>query len=197
MRLSMTEFVDVVLKSGTPKVTKIKEIKARNKYEPAHDFYKPLREHIISTHKNGGTKKDIDKIMGHISDNKKSNSYPMVIQGYKKWWGRNILQWTEPPKGIYSANGVEVSVNPELGLKVSDCNYFIKLYFKSDTLSKAKANIITNIMELQLRNVNDKNTIMSVLDIRNAKIFTYNRNSGIKPLIDAELAYIANIWPSI
>jgi hypothetical protein len=197
MRLSMTEFVDIVLMSGTPKVTKVKEIKTRDKYEPAHDFYKSLREHIIFTHKNDGSKKDLDKIIGQISDKKKLNSYPAVVQGYKKWWGRNTLYWIEPPRGTYNANGVDVTVNPELGLKFSGNNYFIKLYFKAEPLSKAKANIATNLMQLLFMEANNKNTTMGILDIRNSKIFTYTGGYNMKPLIDAELAYIANIWPVI
>lgn len=197
IRLSLTDLVDIVSKSGTPKATKVREVKARPDYEPAHDFYKPLREHIIDIHRMSKQKKDIDNVMGAISDRKKIRNYPEIIRGYKKWWGRNTFQWFEPPRSTYMANSVEVMVNPELGLKFDDENHLIKLYFKSDALSKFKSDIITNLMELQLRSLNDRSVKMSVLDIRNAKLFTYDGTPIIKPVIDAELAYIASLWSSI
>ena len=48
IRLSLTDLVDIVSKSGTPKATKVSHVKARPDYEPAHDFYRPLREQIIA-----------------------------------------------------------------------------------------------------------------------------------------------------
>jgi hypothetical protein len=44
IRVSLTDFVDIVSKSGTPKATKVAQVKKRGRYEPAVDFYKPLRE---------------------------------------------------------------------------------------------------------------------------------------------------------
>jgi len=197
IRLSLTDLVDIVSKSGTPKATKVRQVKTRPDYEPAHDFYKPLREHIIEIHKKGKQKKDIDKIVGSVLDKKKIHSYPQIIQGYKKWWGRNTFQWAEPPRGTYTASGVEIMVNPELGLKFGKENHIIKLYFKSDPLSKFKSDIITNLMEIELRSIGTQNVKMSVLDIRNAKLFTYDGTPVIKPVVDAELAYIASLWSSI
>lgn len=196
IRLSLTDLVDIVSKSGTPKATKVRQVKLRPDYEPAHDFYKPLRDLIIEIHKKGKPKQELDKIAGYISDKKKIESYPRIIQGYKKWWGCNTFQWIEPPRSAYTANGVEIIVNPELGLKFGKENHVIKLYFKSDPLSKFKSDIITNLMEIELRTLKNENVKMSVLDIRNAKLFTCSGTPVIKLVIDAELAYIASLWLS-
>lgn len=197
MRLSMTQFADIVSVNGTPKVTKVKELKERDKYEPARDFYRPIREHIISIHKNNGSKKDLDRIMGQITDKKKLSSYPEIIQGYKKWWGSNAMNWIEPPRGSYMASGIEIAINPDIGFKSSNGLCFIKLYFNADPLSKTKASIITNLMGLFLKDARDKDSIMSILDIRNIKLFTYHSGYNMKPLIDAELAYIASLWAAL
>lgn len=55
--LSLTDVVDVVLKSGVSKATKVEQIKKRAPYSPSSDYYKPLREAIIQAHQNGFTKK--------------------------------------------------------------------------------------------------------------------------------------------
>lgn len=198
IRISLTDLMDIVSKSGTTKATKVKYVKERPDYEPAHDFYKPLREFIIERHKHNKQNKNIDiwKITGNLSDKRKRDLYPVLIEGYKKWCGRKKFQWHDPQKGTYSSNGIEVMINPELGLEFGSEQHLIKLYFKSDALSKFKINIITSLMELQLRLISDNNVKMSVLDIRNAKLFTYNGAQNIKPIIDAELAYIASFWSS-
>lgn len=197
IRLSLTDFVDIISKTGTPKATKVKQVKLRPDYLPAHDFYKPIREHIIETHKGGKQRKDLDQIVGKISDKKKLQSYPQIISGYKKWWGLKTFEWIEPLRGNYAANGVEIMVNPELGLNIGKTKHFIKLYFKADPLSKFKSAIVTNLMEIQLGPLNDQNILMSVLDIRNSKLYTYDGTSDIKPVVDAELAYISSLWSSI
>ncbi|MEZ4253047.1 MAG: hypothetical protein R3B99_32975 [Polyangiales bacterium] len=38
--ISLTDFVDFAMESGTPKVTKVAEMKDRPDYQPAFDFYK-------------------------------------------------------------------------------------------------------------------------------------------------------------
>lgn len=50
-QLSLTDFVDIVSKSGRPKATKVLQVKERPEYEPAFDFYRPFREHVIETHR--------------------------------------------------------------------------------------------------------------------------------------------------
>lgn len=180
IRLSLTDLVDIVSKSGTPKATKVSHVKARPDYEPAHDFYRPLREQIIAIHRNGEQRGSLDKVMGGISDRKKLGNYPELIQGYKKWWGRNTFQWYEPQRSTYTSNGVSVMVNPELGLKFGSETHLIKLYFKSESLSKLKIDIITNLMELELRSLCDKKEKMSVLDVRSSRLFTYDSTRIIK-----------------
>src|SRR5215813_13886081 len=51
-RVSLTYFVDFVLKVGTPKLSGVKELK-EHRYDHLTDFYKPLREAIIDMHEKG------------------------------------------------------------------------------------------------------------------------------------------------
>lgn len=197
IKLSLTEFIDIVSKSGIPKATKVSQIKSRGEYEPAVDFYKPLREYIIDAHKLNRSRASIDDVMGKIVDGKKLKNYPSVILGYKRWWGRKSFVWFEPISKQYVANGVEVNVNPELGLQFNGERHLIKLYFKPEPLSKKRVSIITHLMEATLRQTCGNLETMSILDIRNAKLLSYERKPLAGLMIDAELAYIANLWPSL
>lgn len=48
--LSLTDFVDFVHKSGTARATHLRQIKERPDYEPAFDFYRPLRNKLAEVH---------------------------------------------------------------------------------------------------------------------------------------------------
>lgn len=194
IKLSLTEFLDIVSKSGLPKASMIAHIKSRPDYEPAFDFYKPLREHIVEVHKFDGSKESIENIMDRIDDRKKVNNYPAVIDGYKKWWGRKSFSWFDPVSGIYEAHGVIINVNPELGLAFSGKRNIIKLYFKPEPLSKLRIAIITHLMEAVLRLDCNQHEVMSVLDIRNSKLILYDNARVTDAMINAELAYIAELW---
>ena len=89
--LSMTDFVDIVHQRGMPKATKIKQVKQRPDYHPAFDFYKPIREGVVTTHQQGGSKAQFQAVAGAVTDPKKQNNYPAAILGYSKWWGNKSV----------------------------------------------------------------------------------------------------------
>ncbi len=199
-QISLTDLVDIVSKSGTPKATKVAQVKARPDYEPAFDFYKPLRDHIIEVHRTGLDKKALSAFLAGIEDGKKRTNYPPVIDGYKKWWGRKTLAWFNPSRTLYGQQGVEVIINPELGLGFNGERHLVKLYFKTVPLSKLRVDIITFLMEISLRPNCPKGEVMSVLDVRNAKLFSFDPTTPIaraKAMVDAELAYVASLWSSV
>ena len=52
LRITLTDFVDIVSASGTHKTTKVREKLSRDDYHPAKDYYKKVREKIIDIHRN-------------------------------------------------------------------------------------------------------------------------------------------------
>jgi hypothetical protein len=55
-RITLTDFIEVVTKTAGPKATKVSQLKNRQAYDPATDFYKAFREGLIALHKRGGAK---------------------------------------------------------------------------------------------------------------------------------------------
>lgn len=197
-KLSLTDFVDVVLKSGTPKATKIAQVKRRPEYHPALDYYKKLRDRLIETHSEGMTKTFLSDLIPEIDDQKKIRHYVDIVGAYKKWWGRKQLEWFDPPNQHFSYNGVDVMVNPELGLRVNGEPHLIKLYFKPDPLQKNRTEIITHLMAKCLSDEVEDGTKMSILDIRSSNLISPTVPiAGLDAMLMAELAYIATLWPAI
>lgn len=144
--ISLTDFIKVVLKSGTPKATKVKQIKKRPPYSPGGDYYRGLREKIVETHSSGLDKNNLDDAVRYAHKKRKGH-YQQAVSGYKKWWGNREFEWFDPPKSHYKGSIVSVSINPELGLSDGDTEYVIKLYFKTDKLLKNRAVHVYQMME--------------------------------------------------
>lgn len=196
--LSLTDLVDVVSKAGTPKATKVAAIKNRKGYSPATDFYKPMRDGIIEIHQKGWDKKALGDLQKSLMDPKKMTNYPGAIDGYRRWWGKKNINWFNPPRNTYGHAGIDVAINPELGLEIDGKRHIVKLYLKAEPLTKLRVNLITVLMEVSLRSVCKDDDLLAILDVRQAKLFTVDTSiKPIKAVVDAELAYIAALWPSV
>lgn len=197
--LVLTDFLDVVSKSGSPKATKVSQLKHRPPYSPATDFYKTLREGLQSVHKTGKPKAALGSILTTTVDPKKHGNYQSVLSGYRKWWGKKTFLWFEPPNSNYLKSGVEIAVNPELGLEFNSQRHAIKLYLKEDPLTKLRIDLITGLMHHTLGPLGASGTIMSVLDARRSRLISSPAPGGtaVMPMVDAELAYIAALWPLV
>ena len=196
-RIMLNDFVEVVKKSGLPKVTKVAQIKNRDVYSPMTDFYKPLRDEIVELHKKNGDKTSLTKVLNGLSDPKKQANYPAAISGYQKWWGKKKLEWFQPSNASYAYQGIEVSLNPELGLRIDGQPHILKLYLKDEKLPKAHADIITGLMELGLRS-KFKDESINILDVRNAKTFAFGEGiKRVQYLINSELSFIATLWNEV
>ena len=195
-RIYLSDFADVVSRSGSPKATKVREIKNRAAYLPATDFYKPLRDGLINLHRNAQGKTSLTELASP-DDPKKAASYVALVGGYRKWWGRKELVWFEPPREIYEAHGVEIVVNPTLGLAVNGVPHIIRLHLKAEKLTKMRADLIGALM-LTTLDAAPPGAVMAVLDVRNSKLFAAgNGPGGVDAMVDAELAYIASLWPKV
>lgn len=201
--ITLTEFIDIVAASGSAKYNAVKKAKKLRMggYDPQFDFWKPMRECIVGTHTNGLSKANISSLHQGMSDKNKLSTYPDVENGYVKWWGQKQITTFPAPKEKFSAHGVDVTVNPEYAIKINGgTRHVVKLYFKSDALSKAKVDIILYLMEASLRGKPKCQTadVMAVMDVRRSKMFTPTIViPGIAHMLDAELAYVAALWPNV
>lgn len=187
MEISLTSFVDYILKSGSPKMTCARTIKKQfnEEYNPASDYYKRFREAVQELHKSNKSKKFLLEHIGELPDNKRVN-YGLMSDGYNKFWGAKKITWFSPPRRVWQQGNIQIPVNPELGLTWENSNYVIKMYMKSDKLSRDR---ISNVLALMNQTINTDNYsfVCAVLDVRNGKLYTYDsKMADLLPLIRAE-----------
>lgn len=196
--VSLTDFIDFVNKSGSSKMTKVKQVKYRDTYHPASDFYKALREEIIEIHKNNGDKKALDNLLHKLTDLKKKVNYPISIDGYKKFWGKKKIDWFDPPFYHWLTGDLDIKINPELGLAFDNKFYVIKLFLKADKISKDKLSQILSLMESQLGKEIGDEIIFAVLDVKNSKLYENTKGDfTYLPLLEGEAKSFESIWKAI
>ncbi|MCA1989672.1 MAG: hypothetical protein LDL07_11095 [Desulfarculus sp.] len=151
--ISLTDFVDFVVKTGQPKLTKIKEIANREPYHPRRDFWKMLRDGIIDFHTGGGADKSIlDNLCTGLTDKNKQKRYPEAVAGYKQFLGRKKYEWFQPPTAKWEiGKNFFININPELGLTFNNKSLIIKLYFKDEKLTQQKCKTVLFLMDYVLR----------------------------------------------
>ena len=188
LKLSLTTFVDIVSLSGTHKATETRKALNQDDYHPSKDYYRQVREGIIDLHEQDKPKLELENILKSLSHENRRGNYIEIISSYLKWIGKKKLEWFQPPYSTYGNDQVDIRVNPELGLNINGSDHIVKLYFKSDKLTKAKADIIMGVMQECFGSEN----IMSVLDIRRSKLFVPTKKIPmLKQTVDAEIAYVA------
>ncbi len=198
INISLTDFIDFVNKSGNSKMTKVRQVKYRNAYHPASDFYKALREEIIEIHKNNDDKKILDNLLQKLTDLKKKVNYPISIDGYKKFWGKKKIQWFDPPFFHWQTGDLDIKINPELGLAFDNKFYVIKLFLKADKITKDKLSQILSLMESKLREEVGDEIIFAVLDVKNAKLYENQKGDfTYLPLLQGEAKSFESIWKAI
>jgi len=196
-RLSLTDFVEIVSKSGTPKATKVRQVKDRPDYHPSADYYRQIREAIVRMHREGLSETLLQNVVTNASSAKHDN-YTEISNGYIRWLGRQESTWFEPSDFLYEHAGIYISVNPELGLLINNKPHLIKLYFKAEKLTKNRVDIITYLMSNCLTTSSPPDTTMTILDIRSSKLITeLPTKRNLNALINAELAYIATLWDEV
>jgi hypothetical protein len=196
-KISLTNFVDVVSKSGATKATKVASIKNRKPYSPATDFYKGLREGIVEVVESGEDKNRINDAVRMAIPKRKAH-YREAADGFTKWMGRKEVEWFQPPKSEYGKGEIVVNVNPEIGARINGKPHLIKLYFKADKLPKNHALVSTHLMQSCLENDCPEGTVMAVLDVKRGKLIEYTSPSDkLDAALRGELAYIESLWEDV
>lgn len=195
--ISLTHFVDFVLKAGTPKLTGVKEIKA-NRSDQITDFYKPLREAIIDFHEKGQSISVLDGFVETMTDERKRRIYPSLLAGYQRFLDARPMTWFSPPKTVLPVGDLEVRINPEVGFRIEGTPHVLKLYFRGEPLTSKRVSIVLSLLTAALGPCRP-GTVFAMLDVRHARLYTIKAppNPRLSLLLRGEAASFATIYASV
>lgn len=176
VKVSMTSFIDYTLRPDSQKLSKVREIK-NFKYSPAIDYWKLLRDEIISINQDGKSTARLSRIL-NLLDKKKQLNYQKAIKGYVKFHDQNELLYFDPPSATWEYESLSINVNPELGLYINGEPHLVKLYFKEHTtaaeiqLNNSRAEEIAYLMWETFHNSFPIKSKMSILNVSKGQLVT-------------------------
>jgi len=197
--ISLTEFVDFVIKSGTQRITEVKRLKAQHAkgYHPSRDYWRKLRDGIVDMHQQGRPKRTLDALVAEITDGNKAKNYPVVTAAYKKWLGRKEVAWFQPARARWEYQDLAVRVNPELGLDINGAPHLIKLYFKDPKLTTDRIAVIRHMMCDALATETGPATL-ALLDVRHSKLHCFEApEPTIAPLLEGEALAFCRMYEGV
>jgi hypothetical protein len=196
-KVSLTYFVDFVLKVGTPKLTGVKEFK-EHRYDHLTDFYKPLREAVVDMHEKGRKDAVLDEFMGTLTDERKRRIYPGLVAGYRKFLDASPMSWFTPPHTVFPVGDLEININPELGFKINGIPHILKMYFRGEPLASKRVAITSSLLTAAL-GPGRPGTVFAMLDVRNARLYHLKSapNPRLPLLLRGEAASFATIYQAV
>ncbi|MCI1721217.1 MAG: hypothetical protein LKM37_09500 [Bacteroidales bacterium] len=181
LKVSLTGFMRYINKTAGGKISAAKRVVEKiieGEYDAKTDYWRRLRQAIISFHKNVGSIDDLKEVAGNVHETKQNN-YNKAISGYINFLGHKKIAWIgEPPKIKWRVGGLIVSLNPELGLMLRNKKYYVKLYIDShdeNALSRGQADMIIALMEHELKKNIDEEISFAVIDVVRGKFFDSKR----------------------
>lgn len=197
MEISSSTFIDFVTKSGTSKITCVRRAKEQYglPYEVCKDYWLPLRQTIIKMHTNSLSATELDSLVSTVHSRKVDN-YRACIKGYKRWMrGKHFTNWIGSSASVWSSNGLDVRVNPELTMSVDGQPMVVKMYFKADRITASR---LSTVLHLLSSTVAAPGVGVGVLDVRRGTLHTAGPAvPGIAALLAGEAQTFINIWATV
>jgi hypothetical protein len=197
IKITQTDYIDFISRSGMSKLSKVKSIFSRPDYHPSFDFYKKLREEFVNYIKGDRIKNDLYIFLTHQIQKKQTRFEPL-INGYLKFLGRKKAEWFEPPTATWIYKDLNIKMNPELGVVLNGEKYIIKLYFKDSPLEKGDIAILLEMMESTLSTGIFTGYKCALLDIERSKLRYFKKKvPSVTALIEGEAESFIRIWQDL
>ncbi|MCA6441112.1 MAG: hypothetical protein IM581_14360 [Chitinophagaceae bacterium] len=162
------------------------------------DYWKYLRDNLEDFHKSDKDKKELDKIVDLLTYKAKEKNYNELVTAYKGFLGRKSIKWFDPPYKQWKNNELLIKINPELGLNINGRKYVIKLYFKSDNITKNRVDLILTLLKKELTS-RTSDFEVALLDIRAKKLYAADKIDAeiLMPLLIGEANSFETIWKRV
>jgi hypothetical protein len=123
--------------------------------------------------------------------------YDAAMRGHARFVRGKTIRGFEAPNATWAVDSLRVRVNPELGLRINDQRYIVKLYFRAEVLSRSRVQALVALMEDVLRREVPPAVTFGILDIANADLRVADARSSITDTwiaLQSEARAFIEIW---
>lgn len=198
--VGLSQFTEFTLKGSSAKTNMVRKIKYQSDYHPAFDYWKKLRDQIVSYHQLELGNECFEDLISRVEEKKRQN-YIYAIKQYLKFLNKKETIWFDPGKAVWIGDELSVRSSSELGLIINGVPHLIKLYFKGKNDKVDKKNINSSLILLDNSTYDTTFSFdvnCSVLNLQKNRLFTktdYNEDMLIA--LESEASQFAYIWNKI
>lgn len=183
-------FANFVTEKPNKRKKYVNKIINKEPYAFEKDYYSVLRIKLISTIKKNKSLIELNQMLKKINP-KKHNHYEVLIDQIQNFMQGVKYIWVEPPKNIIEYSGLQLKVNPEIGININGETLFIKMYFKQDQIENEKVNVMLKIMQDSIKE-DYQNAKVAILDVRRCELHKKDINEEI--IMPYNLDQEARVW---
>lgn len=166
-------------------------------YPVQGDYYKQVREGMVRVHKRGESLDALADVVSRVHHDKQPH-VARVVKAYIQWCEGHVLEFFPARKGYWQAHGVDVRVNPELGLVIDGIPHLIKVNFTKSPVPVAEARIMTHLMHRVLAAQVPANCVMAVLDLATGTLYGSTRPSpALDAVLEEHVAQVRVLWEQL
>lgn len=203
IKISSTDFQNVVNCVGRDKINQINKIQTRDPYEHYKDYYKVPRECLEEICRNELMAMVVDikylqqyhsKLFNNL---KKENHFKDIREGLNRFCKKHPSGFFfTPPQSKWDYKNLQINVRPDFGFILDDRKHFVKAYFGSESLSKSAAELVCTLLSNGFPEITDLDqTYFAVLDVRRNRLHVHKvANDAMKMLLNAEAELLISLW---
>ncbi len=194
VRITLTQFLDFTTASGTARLTQARRIKQQlgQDYNPAADYWKPLRDQICAEFQQGWSgAASLKRLREASGDPKKQQRYAECVDGLSRWTGRRKFGPSRKKSKTWISGELGVVVNPELVMDVDGSKTAIKLYMRQPRLTKPRVDTLLYLLKEALPGTVEP----AILDVARGKLIQETVPvAGLDIVLDADAAQFMAMW---
>lgn len=193
VKISLTTFLDFTAATAAGRLTQVRKARKIEEtgYNPAADFWRPLRTGIQEEFEEGWEGKDsLARLRKVSTDDKKQERYAECVKGLSKFAKNKAFGKSARKAAQWTHEDLSVSVNPELILEIDGETYVVKLYFRQEKLAKLRVDTVLYLLKDRFKKLKP-----AILDVPRGTLITETvPKEDLDIVLEGDAAHFLALW---
>mgnify|MGYP001282052458 CR=1 FL=1 len=203
MKITLSQFLSYAAKTTTyGKLTAVQKIKENTAYEPATDYWKPIRDGLHHVLQGNMTFDNLSQVAASATQRgNKQKNYLEAVSKLESFFKNRQYVYRAAPKATWSNDdeSLQVTTSPEFVLAMDGTNYLIKVFYRvkkhDERLTKWNIGSSLMLMDKATYSEQPEHSVPAILNLQTQQLVTL---SDIKEpneaLLQADAAMFVTLW---